>query len=486
MFRLNFTFFLIALLFPMSSVRDLANGASGQRWLSTNSARNFSSDTDLSDRSWVEAFDALHSKMSREYPFTEWKAIDWASLYSKFRPKIVSAQSRKDDKAYYLALREYVYSIPDGHVRIRGDDPKKMLADLVGGGYGLAVTRLDDSRIIAHIILSNGAADKAGIKFGAQIIRWDGQPIEKAVEKVPLWYDHKPPTTQESRRLIQLRYLVRGPVGHKTKVTFRNPGQSKLKTVTLTATDDDLETLTRTDFYATAEERKVPVQFKILPSGYGYVKITTFPSPQFASVAAQFKEAIQTFVDKKVPAMIIDLRHNGGGDDEVTAQVAGHFFAKKQFYVSYSIFDPDKKIFEPDPQEIVWIEPQAPYYAGKVAAIISNGTVSNGEGLADAIQKLENGHVIGFYGTNGAYGGTGGQVNMPNGYIVLYPNARCVDLDGNILLESDKNGVGGVVPDLRIPRTPETISASFVEGKDVELDFAVGVLSEQRDPKKMY
>lgn len=152
---------------------------------------------DLSTKTWVEAFDILHTQMSRQYPFTDWKGIDWDELYTKFRPRIAAAQRSSNDKAYYLALREYVYSIPDGHVRIRGDDPKTLLADLIGGGYGFAVTDLDNGRIIAHIVLPNGTAEKAGIKFGAQIVKWDGQPINKALEKVPLWFDDKPPATRE-------------------------------------------------------------------------------------------------------------------------------------------------------------------------------------------------------------------------------------------------------------------------------------------------
>lgn len=470
---------LVVILHPTIFIQDFRAESINQRHLPSNSGLNFSLDTDLSDKTWVEAFDELHSQMSREYPFTEWKGINWASLSAKFKPRIALAQARKDEKAYYLTLREYVYSIPDGHVRIRGDDPKQMLADLIGGGYGLAITGLSDKRVISHIVLPKSAADNAGIKFGAEIVKWNGQTIEKALEQVPLWFDDKPATTRESRRLLQYRYLVRAPVGQKTKVTFKNPGQSKQQTATLTAADDNLETLTRTGFYATPEERKVPVQYKILPNGYGYVKITTFPSPQFAPVAEQFKEAIQIFVDKKVPAVILDLRRNGGGDDEVTAKVAGFFYAKRQFYISYSIYNSDTKKFEFDPKETVYIEPQLPHYQGMVVAMVSTGTVSNGEGLADAVQRLPQGHVAGFYGTNGAYGGTGGSIKMPKGYLVLYPNARGEDSDRRILLECNKKGIGGVSPDIRIPRTFENIYSAVIENKDVELEFVIHKLNER-------
>ncbi|HEY0546038.1 MAG TPA: S41 family peptidase [Pyrinomonadaceae bacterium] len=436
-------------------------------------------DSDLSSKTWVEAFDELNAQMSREYPFTEWKGVNWTALYAKYRPRIAAAQANHDSKAYYLSLREYVYSIPDGHVRLRGDDPKAMLAGFIGGGYGLALTRLDDGHVIAHIILPDGAAERAGIRFGAEIKRWGGQPIAKALERVPLWFDDKPPATRETQRLEQCRYLVRAPIGTKTQVTFKNRGQHKEQTVTLTAADDNLETLSRTNLYATPEERRVPVKFDILPGGYGYIKVTTFPSPQFAPVYDQFKAAIQTFVDKKVTAVILDLRHNGGGDDEVTAKIAGFFYTQRKFYYAAAIAGTGLKQFKINPAENVWIEPQLPHFAGRVLAMVSAGTVSNGEGLALAIQQLPQGDVIGFHASNGAYGETGGSVKMPLGYLVLYPNGRGLDENGNILLESDGKGRGGVVPDLRLRQTAETIDANFNQGRDVELEFALRTLSEQ-------
>lgn len=450
-----------------------------RRPLSFEAPTYFPPDSDLSSKTWIEAFDELNAQMSREYPFTEWKGINWAALYAKFRPRIAAAQASNDSKAYYLALREYVYSIPDGHVRLRGDDPKAMLADSIGGGYGLAVTRLSDGRVIAHIILHGGAADRAGIRFGAEIKRWGGLTIAKALERVPLWLDDKPPATRETQRIEQARYLVRAPVGTKIQVTFKNPGQPQQLTVTLTAADDNRETLSRTNFYVTPEERQAPVQFKILPDGYGYIKVATFPSPQYAPVFDQFKAAIQTFVDKKVPAVILDLRHNGGGDDEVTARIAGFFYTQRAFYYAVAVAETGSKQFKVNPAENVWIEPQLPHYAGRVMAMVSAGTVSNGEGLALAIQQLPQGDVAGFHASNGAYGETGGSVKMPLGYLVLYPNGRGLDQNGNILLESDRQGRGGVVPDFRLPQTAETIDANFNQGRDVELEFAIQKLREQ-------
>ncbi len=86
-------------------------------------------------------------KFSREYGFTEWKKIDWTALYKRIKPLVERAEASNDFTAYYLAMREYVNSIPDGHVRmssIRDIDDK-----YIGGGFGFSATKLSDGRVIA-------------------------------------------------------------------------------------------------------------------------------------------------------------------------------------------------------------------------------------------------------------------------------------------------------------------------------------------------
>ena len=74
--------------------------------------------TDYSTQSWLEAFGSLHSRISAEYAFTEWKGVDWDALGNACRAKIEQAQASDDFNAYYVALRQYGNAIPDGHGRV--------------------------------------------------------------------------------------------------------------------------------------------------------------------------------------------------------------------------------------------------------------------------------------------------------------------------------------------------------------------------------
>jgi carboxyl-terminal processing protease len=166
-----------------------------------------------------------------EYPFGDWKGIDWQGLNAEFRPRIAEAEANNHIKAYYLALRQYTYSFPDGHVSLVGDD-LGLKAEQVGGGYGLAIAGLDDRRVIAHLVLADGPAAKAGLEVGAEILEWNGQPIEPALSQVKILWSDNPPATNEGLRLQQYRFLVRAPVGAEATIVFQNPASASPVTVT--------------------------------------------------------------------------------------------------------------------------------------------------------------------------------------------------------------------------------------------------------------
>ena len=151
---------------------------------------------DYSELSWTEAFEQLHSRVSQNYPFTEWKGIDWDSLYAQTAPRITQAEADNDPAAYYLALREYTFSIPDAHVQLGGPD-LGLREEAIGGGYGLGIIGLDDGRVITHILLEDGPAARAGMLWGAEILEWNGQPIQKALESTStIWAAESQPTAE--------------------------------------------------------------------------------------------------------------------------------------------------------------------------------------------------------------------------------------------------------------------------------------------------
>jgi len=450
---------------------------------------------DFNSLTWTQAFDKLHAKLLREYAFTEWKGIDWYALYAQYQPRIASAEAAKDPKAYYLALREYVHSIPDGHVGIEGDDLGLEKA-MVGGGFGLVITLLDDGRVVASWVKDGGPAAKAGLRPGAEILEWDSKPVMKALAETSILFG--PVVATDARRQYeQLRFLVRAPVGTDRPVSFKNASADAKETATLRAVDDDMETLKLTDqrskIALTGWPEKI-VDQRLLPGNIGYLSVFAemdlpdqIPGDHTPTLEL-FRKAIDGFIDTKVTGIIIDVRGNAGGYDQMTADFLASFYASRVLYEYTTWYNAitgklepgwlDEKTNQLLPEKGIYIEPAPRRYDGPVVALVNNGCVSSGEGVALGINNLPNGKVVGFYGTNGSFGMSGDKAAMPGGYVVHWPFGQSLDKNKVVQLDS-RYGVGGVLPNKRVPMTLEN-ALSAAGGHDVELDYALQVLSQMQ------
>jgi len=434
--------------------------------------------------SWTTAFDNLHEVLSEEYAFTEWKQINWPAIYAEYRPQIESAESANDTAAFFLVLRGYIYSIPDGHMECLASSSESwdfmmnLMEEQVGATYGFALIGLDNGKVVTSIVTDDSPADKAGIRVGAEVLEWNGKPIIQALKEVPEIWGFNPSATNEVRRLRQYRFIGMDQAGKTASITFKNKSEDTSVTAILTAVHDNLEMFWLTHFFPTSQDYVERVQYEILESGYGYVKVTSegFSSPTNIWVKNKFKEAVKYFVTENVPAIILDLRKNAGGTDEVIPYLAGFFYNQSAHYEHITYYDKASGDFET--VATLDIEPQPPYFGGRVVAMVGPGDISSGEGLAMAIQNLPQGQVISFYASNGSFGMAAGNYAMPCDIDITYTNGQSLDIDGIIQIDGDADGNGGVIPDIRVPIDNETVYKKFVEGKDVELDFVIETLDQ--------
>jgi hypothetical protein len=172
---------------------------------------------------WSAGFAELHAEVRRSYAFGAWKGIDWDALYAEVAPQIADAEDAGDRQAYARALRAYAFALPDGHVGLIGADHGARAA-AIGGSYGFALIELDDGRHIANVVVPDGPAARAGVRWGAEILSWGDRPIAVALAEVPTLWADIPPATVEGRRVAQQRLLTRAPVSTQVNMTFRNPG----------------------------------------------------------------------------------------------------------------------------------------------------------------------------------------------------------------------------------------------------------------------
>lgn len=431
------------------------------------------------NRSWPDAFQAMHQKLSREYPFTEWKEIDWDVLYDAYYPLVEAAEAEQDEQAWYRVLREYLHSIPDGYLRITTPDEYREAA--IGGGYGFSVLPLDDGRIVVVRIEPDSFAALAGIQWGAEIIEWDGVPVWEALGKVPLLWSDTPSATKEYRIFEQCALLTRAPVGTETAIMFRNPNSDSIWITRLEARRDQYQTLADlTGHGRDFSEFDSPLDVKILDDNVGYIKIychaSTFAMP---FPARAFRRAIERFIQAGVNGIVLDLRGNTGGQDDLAVTYAGHFTDTPLFFRDVVAFDYAKGGFAHKEDARLVIEPRTPYFGGPVMVLLHRTTRDGGQALAASLQELPNVTTLGVTGTEGSWAYLGSQITMPQGYAIIYPIGRMLDEAGGIRISAQAGMESRLDPEIRIPLTMENCSAFFEEKQDVVLTRALEEIKAQ-------
>lgn len=422
---------------------------------------------DFSDLSYTEAFDAMIDLFRRKYSFTELKGIDWDAKAAAFRPRFEEAEANRDALAYRRALRDFIWSIPDGH--LSGPFIQQDFIEATRGGIGIAIRDLDDGRTIVNFVTPDSPADRAGIQRGAEILTWNGQPIDDYVDSIVPF--SSPFSTDHVRRLQQLRYATRVPIGEKVEITFKNPDDEEVQTVVLTG-EAESESFRISSFNVGRTGAELPVEFRLLDNGLGYVKIYSFSDNELLTVQL-WERMMQALNRLQVPGLIIDMRQNGGGSGFLADQMAAYFFDEPLELGQTGYYDESLGdfYFDPDQVDRFYLPDESLRYRGPVAVIIGPNCGSACEFFTYDMIQQDRADVVAHYPTAGL-GGSQNLFLMPEFEYLQISIGRPVDMEGNIIIE----GVG-VPPTVRVPVTEETL---LTEG-DPLLETAIAVVTGAKE-----
>ncbi|NOV00099.1 S41 family peptidase [Paenibacillus planticolens] len=436
----------------------------------------------FSTLSYSQAFVQLNERLSREYPFGDWKKVDWTAMKNKYEPLFQQAEQEKNKDLYYKTLRSYLYSLRDGHVKIMNEtlyDDNQVFKQEVGGGVGLSTIQLDQGKVLVNLLLAGSPAEQSGIQLGAEIISWDGKEASEAYRAT--YWSENPMATEGDQLQNQGRFMVRAPIGKEIQVTFKNKVENEITKAILKAYDDSYETLKKTK--VKLNKTDAPVEGEVLSNGYGYVKIRYFlPGTTMSNPDKVLGDKLKEFQAKQIKGLIIDVRDNPGGSDDLVTAMAGYLVNKPKFYEYVSYYNRMTGKFEINANETRIIKPVEPYYGGKLAILINQRTGSSGEGLPIVAKGLPNVRIVGFTSTNGSFGVVSSpiQVEMPEGYVLQLPDGRSLNQDKRIQGDSDDKGQGGVIPDIKIPLNEQTFEDKYIRGQDVELNYAIQALDNMK------
>jgi len=423
---------------------------------------------DFSDMSFAEAFDALLDKFRKEYAFTEYKNLDWDALSDEFRPRFEQADDDRDPEAYLVALREFAWSIPDGHVS--GPPPGPEFQEAVGGGLGMGIRDVDDGRVIVNYLTPGGPAEEAGIELGAEIIAMDGVPVNEAVDNAVAW--SAPFSTEHVERLQKLRYAVRFPLGTEVEVTWLNPGDDEGDEQTeVIEASDEFSSFNASSFRATTSILDLPVQYEFIPgTDYVRVSINSFADNDLLSIQL-WERLMQTLVQQGIPGLVVDMRNNSGGSGFLADQMAAYFFQEPLELGQSAMYDESVGEFMIDERytDVFYLPDENLRYDGPVAVLVGPNCNSACEFFAYNMTLEDRAAIVGQYPTAGL-GGSVTEALMPLDVYFRMTIGRALDMDGEIHIEGK-----GVPPTVQVPVTEETL---FSDGDPI-LEAALEWLDEQ-------
>jgi carboxyl-terminal processing protease len=427
---------------------------------------------------WV----AGHVRATSSNAYDDWNLL--ASVFTQVRDNYVEPVN--DDKLLQAAIRGMLRSL-DPHSQFLDTKEYTDLQTTTHGSFGGIGIQIGVRNNFPTVIspIEGTPAYLLGIQTGDRIVTIDGK-------------------SSEGLTLDQVVNKLRGQKGTKVRIGIAREGEEKILNFTITRD--------------VIEVRSVPYAF-MLPSGVGYVRLTTFAE----NTADELQDALQKFQAQNAKGLIIDLRWNPGGLLSQAVEVS--------------------QMFVPRGKEVVETRPRAPrpvqpYYSQNAhpysfptVVLVNGGSASASEIFAGAIQDQDLGLVVGTL----SYGKGSVQTIIPlQGQQALKlttakwytPSGRCIHKDeGERELvqaddveqvgdddptadPTDDNGAGaadaakekankpkyrtldrhrivygggGITPDVEIKPDKLTSLESKVEGRGLFFNFAVKYYARHKD-----
>ncbi len=318
--------------------------------LITSSAQQRTSDVDL-----------LANFVSKHYAYLDVKRTDWPAAVRYYRTKYAAAAS---DRARFGVLEAMLDELYDSHTHLTAN---------YGDSWRLPAYDIwaepDAEGYVVTAVRGGSAAQKAGVRAGDALLSIDGQAVSDAVATRRPHFLRSPDPAADEWALLS---ALSGRHDRARALKLRDTS-GKTKTVTMPR---DKNGGTVPPDLSSSEVGGVP-----------YIAIRSFAD---ARVEGEFDRALATA--RYAPALIIDVRNDGGGDTAVMRPIAGRFFATRRLYAWMA----RRAGAHLGPRWPEYIDPRGPWrYDGKVVILVDRWSESVAEGFAMAMHEARGAIVVG-------------------------------------------------------------------------------------------
>ncbi len=371
--------------------------------------------------------DSLWDALKENYPMMEYAGAIDDTWYDRCRTQIQSMTSLYE--ALPIMDRMLVQKLNDYHTSLYWEGKPHPV------GPPLSLDLVENKVVVIQ------CPEGHGITRGDILLEVEGDPAKEC-------FDHEFPhafgATQYARTRSACKAIVQGEPGSQVELTLRNQRGETYEVA-----------LTRGGHGGSGRRESV-LSSRAIDEATGYIKIRSWGG--FSS--EKFDEELEPLREKT--CLILDVRDNGGGSDDLAAQVIGRFITQK---VLCSVSFQRKTGTNTYEKLIHLAEPRGPWcYEGKVVVLTNAGCASACEHFVSGM--FEAGALLVGTPTTGACGWSK-NIDLPGGVIKL----RC----------SLTFPIHGKVPSPLHGMKPHHLVTPIIEdirtGRDTVLEKAMALLN---------
>ena len=411
------------------------------------------------ERDPVATFDTAWALIARSHWDTTFNGVDWTGVRAALRPQATAARTTGELRR---VMGDMVGRLHQSHFAII---PQEVAAgtpaadvSAPSGDAGLEIRLLNDSVVVTAVAPGSPAAVQ-GVRPGWVITRIAGCPVDTRQAGSEVGGAAGSPRARALAVYQAVHQAMAGAVGDTLDLGLldeRNRAVSRrLVRGPLPGTVTKFGNLP--PLAATLSMQRLPQEGRTV----GIIRFNIW----MPLVMREFDAAIDSLRD--VDGIILDLRGNFGGVGGMTMGVAGHFLDSA---VSIGTMTQRHNTlrFVVNPRRVDTKARSVRPYAGPLAIVVDELSVSTTEIFAKGLQALRRARVFGTQ--------TAGQAlpavpeRLPNGDILYHAVADFRSPRGDAI-EGD-----GVIPDVAMPTT----RAALLARRDPPLDAAIGWLLSMR------
>ena len=390
------------------------------------------------------AVDAVWTTINERYYRADLNGVDWAAARKRWEPEAMAASTEDE---FWERLDLMVAELADAHTRVESlsQVTRRKAQQSLSLGMGL---REIDGEIVVTSVHPESDAYWAGVRAG---MRLEAVGQRAAIEQWSQW-------RTSARKSSSPQAALRMPVRKLNEAAIVAAQKNPREALNLAFSRPD-GTVFSARLKPVALSTKASVTKRMLPSGIGYIRLTAFSE----SVRSDVLNAVTALKD--APALILDLRGNGGGSGAMAEALVGSFVRTKTVIARTETRTGQPVTLAFGAIKIISLERSVPgrddAYDGKVAVLLDNDSASASEGTAAALQSLGRAVVVGEVSC-GCLLGYLGYTTLPGGGELAFSEI------GFVTTKGDRIEGRGVIPDIAVTRT----RADFAAQRDRALEAA--------------